>query len=144
MHIEEITYTDYNDVERTEKFYFNLTKAELVEMELSTVGGLENEIRKIVEAQDTPSIIKVFKRLILGSYGVKSDDGKRFIKSEELSKAFSETEAYSELFTKLASDASAAVKFVNGIIPKQLIEEAKKQNIDITDVNANLKLLNEG
>ena len=94
MHIEEITYVDYDDVERKEKFYFNLTKAELVEMELTTVGGLEKEIRKIVDAKDTPSIVKIFKRLILQSYGEKSDDGRRFIKSEELSKAFSETEAY--------------------------------------------------
>lgn len=127
MHVEEITYTDYDNVERKEKFYFNLTKAELVEMELSTVGGLEKEIQKIVDARDTPSIIKIFKRLILQSYGEKSDDGRRFIKSEELSKAFSETEAYSELFTKLATDADAAVAFVNGIIPKDLREETNKK-----------------
>lgn len=138
MHVEEITYVDYDDVERKEKFYFNLTKAELVEMELTTVGGLEKEIRKIVDAKDTPSIVKIFKRLILQSYGEKSDDGRRFIKSEELSKAFSETEAYSELFTKLATNAEAAVEFVNGIIPKDLRDEANKQ---VTVENGEIKLV---
>ena len=134
MYIKEITYKDYDDVERTEKFYFNLTKAELIESELTTVGGLENEIRRIVEAKDMPSIIKIFKRLILQAYGIKSDDGRRFMKSEEISRSFAETEAYSELFTELASNTEAAIAFVNGILPKELLEEAKNKNIDLTSV----------
>lgn len=113
-----ISYVDYNDEERTEDFYFNLTSAELSEMELSTDGGLGEHIRKIVAAKDTPAIIKVFKDLILKSYGEKSADGRRFIKSEELSTAFSQTEAYSQLFMELATDEGAAAAFVNGIIPK--------------------------
>ena len=88
-----ITYKDYNGVERTEDFYFNLSKAEAMEMELSITGGLTEMIRKIVAAQDTPTIIATFKQIILKAYGEKSPDGRRFIKSEELSKAFSETEA---------------------------------------------------
>ena len=116
---ETIKFTDYNGVERTEDHYFHLSKAEAMEMEMSTSGGLSEMIRKIVAAQDTPAIIKIFKEIILKSYGQKSPDGRQFIKSPELSKAFSETEAYSQLFMKLATDADAAATFVNGIVPNQ-------------------------
>ena len=112
-----ITYTNYNGVECTEDFYFNLTKAEIMEMELSTSGGLAEVIQKIVAALDAPAIIKILKELVLKAYGEKSPDGKRFIKSEEISKAFSQTEAYSILFMELATDADAASAFVNGIVP---------------------------
>ena len=112
-----ITYTNYNGVECTEDFYFNLTKAEIMEMELSTSGGLAEMIQKIVAAQDAPAIIKIFKELVLKAYGEKSPDGKRFIKSEEISKAFSQPEAYSILFMELATDADAASAFVNVIVP---------------------------
>lgn len=114
-----ITYNDYNGVERTEDFYFNLSKAEIMEMEMSTTGGLAEMINRIVAAQDAPAIIKVFKDLVLKAYGVKSADGKRFIKSEELSTEFSQTEAYSILFMELATDADKASEFVNGIVPPQ-------------------------
>lgn len=115
-----ITYTDYNDNERTEDFYFNLNKAELTEMELSTTGGLAEMIQKIINTQDTPKIVKVFKDLVLAAYGEKSADGKRFVKTEELRESFAQTEAYSELFMELATDADAAAAFVNGIVPKDL------------------------
>ena len=112
-----ITYTDYNGNERTEDFYFNLTKAELMEMEMSTTGGLTEMINKIVAAQDTPAIIAIFKDLVLKAYGEKSPDGKRFIKNDELRTAFSQTEAYSELFMELSTNADAAGAFINGITP---------------------------
>lgn len=115
-----ITYTDYNGSERIEDFYFNLTEAESMEMELSTSGGLSEMIRKIVATQDAPAIIKIFKDLILKAYGEKSADGRQFVKSPEISKAFSETEAYSQLFMELATDADAAAKFVNGITPNKV------------------------
>lgn len=121
-----ITYTDYNGSERTEDFYFNLNKAEIMEMEMSTTGGLAEMINRIVAAQDAPAIIKVFKDLVLKAYGIKSPDGKRFIKSKELATEFAQTEAYSILFMELATDADAAAKFVNGIVPaeaKQAIEK---------------------
>lgn len=121
-----ITYKDYNDVERTEDFYFNLSKAEAMEMEMSTSGGLSEMIRRIVATQDVPAIIKIFKDLILRAYGEKSADGKRFVKSDDISKAFSETEAYSILFMELATDADAAAKFVNGIVPNDVAEAAAK------------------
>ena len=119
-----ITYTDYNDVERTEDFYFNLSKAEIMEMEMSTTGGLAEMIQKIVAAQDVPAIIKVFKDLVLKAYGEKSADGKRFVKSDEIKTAFSQTEAYSQLFMELATDAEAAAAFVNGIIPNDVQKNA--------------------
>ena len=114
---QPITYTNYNGIEITEDFYFNLTKAEIMEMEMSTSGGMAEMINKIVASQDAPAIIKIFKELILKAYGEKSADGKRFMKSEEISVAFSQTEAYSQLFMELATDADAAAKFVNGIVP---------------------------
>ena len=104
-------------MERKEDFYFNLNKAEVAEMELSTEGGLAEMIQKIVSSKDTPSIVKIFKDLILKAYGEKTPDGKRFVKSKELSDAFAQTEAYSELFMELATDAEAAAAFVNGIMP---------------------------
>ena len=112
-----ITYTDYNGITRTEDFYFNLTKAEIMEMQLSTNGGLDVMIKKIIDSQDAPSIIKIFKELILKAYGEKSDDGKRFVKSKEISEGFAQTGAYSQLFMELATDTDAASKFVNGIVP---------------------------
>ena len=120
-----ITYTDYNGSERTEDFYFNLTKAEIMEMEMSTVGGLTEMINRIVAAKDAPAIIAIFKKLILKAYGEKSPDGKRFIKSEELSTAFSQTEAYSQMFMELATNADEASKFVNGIVPSTEKKEIK-------------------
>lgn len=123
-----ITYVDYNGVERTESFYFNLSKAELIEMEFSTVGTFTSMIQNIIDAQDEPELIKLFKSLILKSYGKKSADGRRFEKSEEISKDFSETEAYVILFMELARDSKAASEFVNGIIPADIDrEELKKQ-----------------
>jgi hypothetical protein len=127
-----ITYTDYNGSERTEDFYFNLSKAEVMEMEMSTAGGLAETIQKIVAAQDAPAIIKIFKELVLKAYGEKSPDGKRFIKSDEISTAFSQTEAYSQLFMELATDADAAAKFVNGIIP---VDAAKTTLTSISGTN---------
>ena len=120
-----ITYVDYNGTERKEDFYFNLSKAEIMEMEMGTTGGMVEMINRIVAAQDAPAIIDVFKKMILRAYGEKSADGKRFIKSKEISEAFSQTEAYSQLFMELATDADPASKFVNGIVPAA--EPAVKQ-----------------
>lgn len=113
-----ISYVDFDGNKRTEDFYFNLTKAEVTEMELSAEGGLAKSLEKIVQAQDNKRIIEAFKDLILRSYGEKSPDGKRFIKNQELRDSFVQTEAYSELFMELATDAEKAAGFVNGIIPQ--------------------------
>jgi hypothetical protein len=118
-----ISYTDYNGVERTEDFYFNLTKAEVMEMEMGTVGGLSEKINKVIASKDPATIIIIFKDLVLGAYGEKSADGKHFIKNDEIKIAFSQTEAYSDLFMLLATDAKEATSFVNGIVPAVKYEE---------------------
>ncbi len=120
MFAKTITYTDFNDVERTETFYFNLSKAEIAEMQLTTDGGLTEKLQKIIDSKDQAEIFKMFKYLILKAYGEKSPDGKRFIKSEELSEAFSQTAAYDEFFMEIGTNSDAAQAFVNGIIPKDL------------------------
>ena len=117
MHKETIKYVDYNGNEREEEFYFNLNKAEIAEMNLRASGNLVETYTKIVNAKDYNSLVDIFKDLIHKSYGVKSEDGRQFIKNEEEFLKFAQTEAYSELFVKLASDADAAAKFFNGIIP---------------------------
>lgn len=113
-----IKYTDYDNNEREEDFYFHLTKTELTEMETSVLGGLTQLLHKIVAEKDQTKIILYFKDLILKAYGEKSPDGRRFVKSQELATAFSQTEAYNILFMELATDAKAAADFVNGIVPK--------------------------
>lgn len=117
-----ITYTDYNGNERTEDFYFNLTKAECMEMELSTTGGLDDMVKRIVAAQDMPALIKIWKEIVLKAYGEKGPDGKHFFKEDEngrpLSDKFKQTEAYSNLFMELSTDDKAAAAFINGIIPE--------------------------
>ena len=126
-----IEYVDYNNITRKEDYYFNLSKAEITEMEMSTAGGLSELIQTLIAEQDMPSIIKIFKDLILKAYGKKSPDGKRFEKSEELSTAFSQTEAYSVLFMELATDADAAAAFINGIIPSDIDKEELKKHASL-------------
>lgn len=124
MRKETITFTDYNGNERTQDYYFNLTKAELVKMEMSIKGGLAERIQRIVAAQDQPALIQVFEDLIGKSYGVKTPDGLGFEKKQEYLDAFMATEAYSELFMKLATDAKAASEFINGIMPANMNQQA--------------------
>lgn len=121
-----IKYVDYNGVEREEDFYFDLNSAEITEMELSQEGGLSNLIKKITDTKDMPSLIKLFKSLILKAYGEKSDDGRYFIKSDELSKKFTYSPAYSILFMELATDENAASAFVNAIIPQEAVAKQKE------------------
>lgn len=128
-----ITYTDYNGAERTEDFYFNLTKAELAEMNLSIEGGMETMIKGIIAAQDGPKLAALFKDILLRSYGEKSPDGRRFIKSPELSAEFTQTEAYSELYIELMTDETGekAAAFIKGVLPA----EAQKAAPSLTAVN---------
>lgn len=120
MVTKEITYTDYNGQERTEKYQFNFTKAELTEMELSVNGGLSAMMERVKETDDRPELMRIFKELILKAYGVKSADGKRFVKSEELRTEFSQTEAYSELYMELVTNTDSAIAFFNGLIPNDM------------------------
>ena len=113
-----ITYVDYEGTTRTEDFYFNLTKTEVIKMENSEVGGLTKLLGKIVQAEDQPNIIKYFDIFVASAYGEKSADGRRFIKNKELSEAFFQTPAYDILFQEITTNAKAAVEFVNAIVPQ--------------------------
>lgn len=121
-----ITYEDFNGDTVSEDFFFHLSKAELVELELSHRGGLSEAMKRIVAAEDGKQIIAEFKNIIRSAYGKRSDDGRRFIKSKEISDEFESTEAYSVLFMEILTDTGAAVEFINNIIPAGLAEEAAK------------------
>lgn len=122
----EVTYEDYNGNKVTETFYFNLSKAELIELEVDYEGGFSDTIQKIVEAENVKEIIAIFKRILLMSYGKKSDDGKRFIKTDQLREEFSQSAAYSTLFMELALNADAAAAFINGLAPKDLADDIQR------------------
>jgi hypothetical protein len=121
-----ITYEDFNGETVSEDFFFHLSKAELVELEMSHTGGLSASLERIIAAQDNKALIIEFKNLILSSYGKRSDDGRRFIKNQELRDEFESTEAYSSLFMELVTDTDAAIEFVQGVIPADLEGDAKK------------------
>lgn len=114
-----VKYNDYNGIERTEDHHFHLNEAEVMELEMSINGGLSTMIDRVIAAQDGATIMKVFKDIILRAYGVKSDDGRRFIKNQEVRDSFVQTEAYSIIFMELVTDAKKAAEFVNGIIPEK-------------------------
>jgi hypothetical protein len=121
-----ITYEDFNGDVTSEDLFFHLSKAELVELEMSHEGGLSASLQKIVDAQDGKAIIAEFKSIILNSYGKKSEDGRRFIKNQTLRDEFESSEAYSTLFMELVTNTDAAIEFINGVIPKGMVEEAAR------------------
>lgn len=123
MITKTITYVDFKGIERTEDFHFHFKRSDLVDMEHSTAEGFSSLIEKLINAKDLPEVIGIFKYLILEAYGEISPDGRRFMKSEEIKQAFSETEAYSQFFMELATDAKAAAEFVNGVMPAMTDEE---------------------
>lgn len=131
MYIKSITYTDYNGNERTETACFNLNEAELAELNLSTEGGYQEHLRHIVNTHDVPSLVREFKKLIKMSYGIKSPDGRRFVKNENATEEFFQTEAYSQFFMELATNQEAITEFVMGILPEKYrnqIAEANAEN----------------
>lgn len=114
-----VTYIDFDGNERTENFFFNLTEQEIAEMELSTEGGLGNFINKAVAAKSQVELIELFKKLILAAYGVKSADGRRFVKNDAVREDFMSTQAFSDIYMELVQDADKASAFFNGIVPKE-------------------------
>ena len=130
MYSTTIKYEDYDGNERTMEAQFNLNKAELLELQTSWDGGLERVLQKIIAEKDQKRMIEMFKMIILKSYGKKSLDGNRFEKSAQITEEFTQTEAYSELFMKLATDDKLASEFINGIMPKNLKEEVEKLDAD--------------
>ena len=127
MYNKTVTYKDYKGNTRTEDFYFNLNKAELVELELSTKGGLTVMMDRIIAAQDNATLFKIFKDLVSKSYGVLSDDGRKFVKNQEVLDDFMQTEAYSIIFSELAINAEAAAEFFNNVIPQNLAKELAEE-----------------
>lgn len=112
-----VNYINFNGEEVTEECYFNLSKAEITEMEVIVEGGYTKLLEDVVASKDNRKILEVFKDLILKAYGIKSEDGRRFMKSDKLSEEFSQTEAFSEVFMDLATNSKSATAFVEGIIP---------------------------
>lgn len=140
MYKKTITYTDYNGEERTEDFYFSFNEAEIAEMQVSVEGGYSAMIEKMIKAKDTASLIKILKDLILKSYGIKSDDGRRFIKKPEYAEEFTQTPAYSIMYMELAEDDKKAAEFINGIIPAKLVAKAeaiKNENNTVSKLPSN-------
>lgn len=130
MYKKTITYEDFEGNNITEDFYFNFTEAELAELEL-TFGdkGLSAYITDVINTKDTKKTIILFKELILKAYGVKSEDNKKFRKSDAIREDFECSPAYSALFMELSTDANALTEFTNKIMPKKLVDEAKKQGL---------------
>lgn len=127
MYKEQITYVDYDNVERTETFYFNFTKSELTEFETSIPGGMANRMAEISAAKDMPEMMKFFKQIIMKSYGEKSPDGRRLMKGEndELAKAFAETPAYDIFFQKIFMTDGYMVEFLTNIMPPDVAEQMR-------------------
>ena len=130
MLTKKITYTDYNGVTRTEPFYFNLSKAELVEMEMNASEGLTALIQRIADEKDNRKLYAFFKDIVLRAYGVKSDDGKRFVKNQEVRDAFEQSPAFEVFIMEFLGDDSANVitSFLEGIFPQDLVSAAKEAN----------------
>lgn len=122
----EITYEDFNGDTVTDIFYFNLSKPELIEMEVEEEGGFGSLLERIIESRNARELIKQFKNIVLMAYGVKSEDGKRFIKSDKLREEFAQTAAYQTLFMELASNDDAAAIFLKGVLPKDLAIDQDK------------------
>lgn len=141
MLAKTIEYVDYNGVKRKETFYFNLTRAEITELQLTYPGGYAEYIERTINSNDSPELMKMFKDIIRRSYGEKTDDGKRLVKSEELSEAFMQTEAYDELFMELCTESGAAINFISGILPnfstpdekERIIQEAMKRTEQLAE-----------
>ena len=126
MYIITETYDDFNGVSRTEEFCFNLTTAELTKMQLSEEGGLADMLKVMISKKDVPKMIKIFELIVDGSYGVKSADGRKFIKNQEVLDDFKSTNAYSQIFTRFATDEKFTTEFIENVIPKDLNDQVKQ------------------
>ncbi len=133
MLTQTVNYTDYNGIKRTEKLYFNLTQAELLEMELDSPNGLEKEIKAIIDRNDARAIVNKVKEFMLKAYGVKSDDGKRLIKNAEVRDAFVQSEAYSKLFMELLTDDKKCAAFFSAIVPATASASAQPMALSATN-----------
>lgn len=131
MHKREIEYEDFNGVKTKDVFYFNISKTELIELEVMYEQGFGAMLERIVEEKDNKELVRHFKEIVLMAYGQKSEDGKRFVKSEELRKEFEQTAAYDTLFMELATDDNAAVLFLQGVLPKDMVSQIDKAKLEV-------------
>ena len=131
------TFEDFNGEQRTEDFYFNFMESELTHMQFKTKGGLAGTINKIISTKDTPGLIDIFEELLQKSYGEKTADGRGFHKSPELLQSFMETNAYSQIYMRLATDNKAAENFINNVVPKKMQEAAKQAQQNHTPIPIN-------
>ena len=120
-----VTYKDYNDVERTESYYFHFNEAEILDMEMSVEAGFAERVQRIVDAKDQTSLLKVIKKFVLDAYGVKSEDGKRFIKNDQVRDEFVQCPAYSMIFMELVTNDVMAAEFVNNVVPDSMKDRLK-------------------
>lgn len=118
-----VTYKDLNGKERTETFYFHYFESEIMDMEMSEEGGLAERIQRIIDAKDQASLLKVIKKFVIDAYGVKSDDGRRFTKSQEVKDAFVECPAYSKIYMELLTNDELAAEFVNKVVPEDMADK---------------------
>lgn len=135
MRKETITYTDYNNVTRTEDFFFNLNEAELTALQYGVDGGMKEMLERIVKSKDNKQIMACFRDLISKSYGEKSPDGRRFVKSQELSEAFMQTEAYNELMLRFMTDANYSAAFINDVLA-DVTKRTEERNAKKAEGNA--------
>lgn len=127
MYIKEVTYTDFNDKEKTEKVYFNLTKSEIIKLQASVDGGLAEAIDKIQAGGDPYKIVPLFDKILLAAYGQKSADGSRFVKNAELTEEFSQTAAYDAIFSELMMNREAATEFFTSVIPAEMRNQVREE-----------------
>jgi hypothetical protein len=125
----DITYENFDGEKVTETFYFNLTKSEIVELEVGYDEGLQEVLQRIIKTENRKRLIEEFKRIILLSYGERSEDGKRFVKNDQLREGFAQTAAYDALFIELATNEESAAVFIKGIIPKDFAQEVEKAEV---------------
>ena len=128
MYKMTVTYPDFDGTERTEDFFFHLSKSEITKMNFATPGGMEAYLNKIINSKDGEQIMNTFDMFITKSFGVKSEDGKHFRKTQEDLDDFLSSAAYDQIFMELCTDSDKAAKFVNGIIPADLAAEIDKMN----------------
>lgn len=134
MLTKTIKYKDWNGVEKVKNFYFNLSKSELAEMDLVEKAGIEQTIKKMINEDDRENIVKLFKGLVLKAYGVKSADGERFEKSDEIRAAFEQHPAYDILFMELISSEKSMADFINAVVPADVSEAASKNHRSIDEI----------
>lgn len=136
MYKKLMTYEDFDGNERTEELYFNLTEQEVTEYQLSHNGGITTLINRIIQAQDWKSMVEYWKEFILMCYGVKSDDGRRFVKNDAVREEFASTNAFSDLFMLLSTDDNEAAKFVNNVLPKKMRERLSGMEGELKDIRS--------